>query len=89
MNCRSTAKKLFFSVNYQMTIAFRGIRSLHFHYLLVRHTVSFIPPHMWIRHIQDFHFRWVSYLLHSVTVVFRATKILSTVEADIPVDYSF
>ena len=35
----------------QTTIAFRAIRSLHFHHLWVCYTVHHIvPPHMWVRH---------------------------------------
>ena len=43
---------------------------------------------MCFRHIQDFRFRWVRHLPFSVTVAFRATRILSTVEVDILVDCS-
>ena len=49
MNCRSTFKKLLFSVNSRTTVAFRAIRSLHFHHLHVHHTVKYIIPlHMWV-----------------------------------------
>ena len=51
MNCRSVFKKLLFFVKCQATIAYRAIRSFHFHHLRVPHTVNYIiPPHMWIRH---------------------------------------
>ena len=44
--------KLLFFVNYQTTIAFRTILSLHFHHFWVCHTAHHIvPPHMWARHI--------------------------------------
>ena len=42
--------KLLFSVNFQITVAYRAIRSLHFHHLWVRHTMNdIIPHHMWVR----------------------------------------
>ena len=40
---------------------------------------------MWVRHIYDFPFRLVRHLLRSVTVAFRATKIPTTLRADVPV----
>ena len=44
--------KLLFSVNCQATVAYRAIRSFHFHHLWVHHTGNYIiPPHMWVRHI--------------------------------------
>ena len=90
MKYGSSYKTLIFYINCQTTIAFRAIRSLHFYHLWVHHTVNHIfPLHMWVRHIYDFPFRLVRHLLRSVTVAFRATRILSTVGADISVDRSF
>ena len=52
MNSLSAFKKLLFSVNCQTTVAYRAIRSFHFHHLWVRHTVNYIiPPHVRVRHI--------------------------------------
>ena len=43
--------KLLFSVNCQATVAYRAIRSLHFHHLWVHHTVNYIIfPYMWVHH---------------------------------------
>ena len=54
-----------------------------------------IPLHMWVGHTvrneghtQDFSFRWVRHLPHSVTMAFRATRILSTVGVGILVERS-
>ena len=38
---------------------------------------------MWVRHIYNFPFRWVLHLPSSVTVAFRATKIPTTLRADV------
>ena len=38
---------------------------------------------MWVRHIYDFPSRWVRHLPSSVTVAFRATKIPTTLRADV------
>ena len=87
--------KLLFSVNCQTTIAYRADHSLHFHHLWVRYPVNYIiPPHMWVRHtvrnVGPAHlgfsfFRWVRHLPSSITVAFRATKIPTTLRADVAV----
>ena len=60
------------------------------------HSELYSFPHIWVhhtvrnivRHIYHFFLRWLCNLLHSVTETFRGTRILSTVAADIPVDYT-
>ena len=43
--------KLLFSVKGKSTATFIAIRSFHFLYLGIRHTVNYIiTPHMWVRH---------------------------------------
>ena len=84
--------KHLFSINCQITVAYRAIHSLHFHHLWVRLTVNYIiPPHMWIRHTEKcgsatfriFLFGGSATFL--LTVAFRATKISTTLRADVPV----
>ena len=44
--------KFLFSINWQTTVAYRAVYSLHFHHLWVHHIVNYIiiPSHMWVRH---------------------------------------
>ena len=86
--------KLLFFINCQTTLAYRAVRSLHFHYLRVRHTVNYIiAPHVWVRHTVrnvgpqhlEFSFLWVRHIPSSVTVVFRATKIQVILRVEVPV----
>ena len=80
--------------SYQNPDNFKGWLSL-FHHLWDRHTVNYIiPPHMWVRHtvrnVGPAHlgfsfFRWVRHLPSSITVAFRATKIPTTLRADVAV----
>ena len=75
---------------------FQSYLQLYFLHFGVCHTVncSILPQEsvrlseIWTHHILYF-LRWFRHLLHSIIVVFRASRIRSTVGVDIPVDRSF
>ena len=82
--------QLLFFINCRATIAWRlkAIRSLYFHHLWVRHTVDTLftltcgPPHCEKpESCQQWGLTFMS------TVAFRATKIATTLRADIPVAF--
>ena len=95
MNCRSTFKALNLCQPSDNR-SFQSYSRLSFSSLaaLPRSELHYSPSHVGPPHIEEcesatFSIFWVCHLLHSVTIAFRATKILTTVGVNIPVDRSF